>query len=177
VTARDVLVVPARGGLGGEVEEQANVVAARIAKAIGAEYRLLHLPDNLEESLLESLKKDARIKEVVELVKSCNILVHGIGVALEMAARRGLSPEGLQVLEERGAVGEVLRYYFNREGQIVYSQPGIGIEFEDMGGLKKVIAVAGGSNKAEAIAAVLRNHRRGVLVTDEGAARKILQKG
>ncbi len=175
--ARDVLVLPARGGLGGEVEEQANVVAARIAKAIGAEYRLLHVPDNLEEPLLESLKKDPHIGEMVELIKSADILVHGIGSALEMATRRGLSSEGLRILEERGAVGEFLRYYFDKDGHVVYSQPGIGIDFEDLRRLKKVIAVAGGSEKAQAIAAVLRNRRQGVLVTDEGAARKILEKG
>lgn len=176
VSAQGVIVVPSRGGLGGDVEEQANVVAARIAKAIGAEYRLFHVPDNLEEGLIESLRKDTKINEMVQLIKSCNILVHGIGCALEMAARRGLSLEGCGVLEKKGAVGEAIRYYFNAKGEMVYCHPGIGLEFADVARLDVVIAVAGGSNKAKAIDAVLRNRKRGVLITDEAAARGILGK-
>ena len=38
---RDVLVVPARGGLGEEVEKQVTTVAAAMAKGIGGSYRLL----------------------------------------------------------------------------------------------------------------------------------------
>ncbi|NLU50994.1 MAG: HTH domain-containing protein [Syntrophomonadaceae bacterium] len=177
VQARGVTVLPSRGGLGGDVDEQANVVAARIAKAIGAEYRLFHVPDNLEEGLIASLRKDTKINEMVQLIKSCNILVHGIGCALEMATRRGLSPESCRLLEEKGAVGEAIRHYFNAKGEIVFCHPGIGLEFADLERIDKVIAVAGGSSKAEAIAAVLRNRKRGVLITDEAAARRILGKG
>ncbi|MCR4400280.1 MAG: transcriptional regulator, partial [Syntrophomonadaceae bacterium] len=121
VEARGVLVLPARGGLGGDVEEQANVIAARIAKAIGAEYCLLHVPDSLNAEAIETLRHDANIQQVVELIRSADILVHGIGAALEMAGRRGLDREGLRVLEEKGAVGEALRYYFNAAGEVVYS--------------------------------------------------------
>lgn len=174
VSARGVTVLPARGGMGGDVEEQANVVAARIAKAIGAEYRMLYVPDNLEGGLIETLRRDPKIEEMVQLIKSSNILIHGIGSALEMANRRGLSQEGRRILEAKGAVGEAIRYYFNEKGETVYCHPGIGLEFTDVDGFDKVIAVAGGSNKAEAIAAVLQNRKRGVLITDEGAARKIL---
>ena len=53
----DVLVVPARGGLGEDMEQQAGTIAAKIATAIGAQYRLLHIPDNLEESTVEILKR------------------------------------------------------------------------------------------------------------------------
>src|SRR5690606_25716362 len=38
---RDIVVVPARGGLGEEVEIQANAVAAAIAQRLGGSYRLL----------------------------------------------------------------------------------------------------------------------------------------
>lgn len=172
----DVLIVPARGGLGEEMELQAGTIAAKIAKAIGAQYRLLHIPDNLEESTAEILKEDVHIKDVVGKIKSCNILVHGIGSAMEMAARRGLTAEEVSRLEERGAVGEALRYYFDADGNIVYAMPGIGLELDDLAHIKKVIAVAGGQNKAEAIAAVMRHGYPKVLITDEGAANRIVSR-
>ncbi|WP_278279227.1 sugar-binding domain-containing protein [Syntrophomonas palmitatica] len=53
----DALVVPARGGLGEEMELQAGTIAATIARAVGAQYRLLHIPDNLQETTVEILKK------------------------------------------------------------------------------------------------------------------------
>ena len=111
----DILVVPARG-LGEEMEQQAGAIAARIAKAIGAQYRLLHIPDNLEEGTAEILKNDVHIQRVLSSIKSSNILVHGIGPAMEMANRRGLFAPELFLLEQKQAVGEALRYYFDKKG-------------------------------------------------------------
>ncbi|MEN6349175.1 MAG: sugar-binding domain-containing protein [Syntrophomonas sp.] len=174
VNTSDILVVPARGGLGEEVEQQAGSIAARIAGAIGAQYRLLHIPDNLEENTVEILRKDIYVKEVVKTIKASNILFHGIGSAMEMASRRGLRGEELQLLKRSGAVGEALRYYFNKKGKIVYEVPGIGLELDDLKNIQLTVAVAGGSNKAEAIEAVLNHGQENVLITDEGAAEKMI---
>lgn len=175
--ARDVTVLPARGGLGEQMEQQANAIAARIAQAIEGHYRLLHIPDNLDEETIEHLLTNPQVSAVVQELKSADILVYGIGSAIEMAARRGLPKSALKVLEEKNAVGEAFRYYFNQAGEIVYSVPGIGLELADLNSIKQVIAVAGGSNKARAIEAVLGNLRRGILITDEGAARLIMNRG
>ncbi|MBO8158990.1 sugar-binding domain-containing protein [Thermosyntropha sp.] len=172
----DVLVVPARGGLGEEMELQAGAIAAKIAKTLGAQYRLLHIPDNLEENTAEVLKRDSHISDVVKTIKRCDILIHGIGAAMEMAARRGLTSEEVQDLEKKGAVGEALRFYFDYNGNIVHEVPGIGLELDDFNNIKKVIAVAGGQNKAKAIEAVLKHGYQKVLITDEGAAKRIAGK-
>jgi len=170
----DMMVVPARGGLGEEMEQQAGTIAAKIAKSLGAQYRLLHIPDNLEESTVGILKKDFHIARIIEDIKRSDILVHGIGSALEMANRRRLSPAEISFLKQNSAVGEALRYYFDEKGKIVYEVPGIGLELNDLQNIAVIIAVAGGSNKAQAIEAVLRNRRQSLLITDEGAAKEIL---
>lgn len=169
-----VCVVPARGGLGQDVELQAGNIAAKIARSIGGKYRLLHIPDNVEESTAAALKKDIHISEVIKTIKSANILVHGIGPALEMAKRRGLSPAELEYLHNQDAVGEALRYYYDRRGRIIFEIPGIGLERGDLKNIGLVVAVAGGSNKAQAIKAVLQNGQEKVLITDEGAAQQII---
>lgn len=174
VDAQDIYVVPARGGLGEEVETQAGNIAAKIARAIGAQYRLLHIPDSLEASTAEALKKDVHISEVVKTIRSADILIHGIGPAEEMAYRRGLSPAEVDFLQKNDARGEALRYYFDKEGKIIFEIPGIGIEIDDFTHIGTKVAVAGGSSKAAAIEAVLRSGQENVLITDEGAAQKII---
>lgn len=171
----EILVLPARGGLGEKMEEQANTIAAHIAEAIGGHYRLLHIPDSLDQATMESLMANAHIAEIVAQLKSCDLLIHGIGSALEMASRRGLATDALRVLEEQQAVGEAFRYYFNADGEIIYSVAGIGLELADFDNIPTVVTVAGGSNKARAIEAVLINRGRGTLITDEGAALAILE--
>lgn len=171
-----VLVLPARGGLGEEMEAQANAIASHIAKAIGGHYRLLHIPDSLDEETITKLMNNPQVAEILNQLKTSDVLVHGIGSAIEMACRRGLAEDALKILEDKQAVGEAFRYYFNQEGEIVYCMAGIGLELADIEGISRVIAVAGGSNKARAIEAVLANRRRGTLITDEGAARAIIER-
>jgi Transcriptional regulator, contains sigma factor-related N-terminal domain len=141
----DVLIVPARGGLGEEMELQAGTIAAKIAKAINGHYRLLHIPDNLEESTAEILKRDSHIQEVVKRIKSSDILLHGIGIAMEMANRRGLAQNAIDIIDQHQGVGEALRYYFAKSGNIVYETRGIGLELNDVRNIPTVIAVAGGA--------------------------------
>lgn len=174
---KEVLVVPARGGLGEEVEKQANTVAATMAKGLGGSYRLLHVPDDLGAEALESIRLDPKIEELLEQIKGSNLVVHGIGTAEEMARRRGLSVEQIEFLNERGAVGEAFGYYFNQQGQIVYTTSSIGLRYEDLAKIEKVIAVGGGKSKAAAALAVLSNQYQHVLITDEGAAKGMIALG
>src|SRR5690606_30534058 len=122
----DITVVPARGGLGEEVELQANTVAARIAQRLGAQYRLLHIPDVL------AVQAEPRIRELLEQIKRADVLLHGIGPAEEMARRRGLPAETIRLLRQRRAVGEAFGFYFDREGRVVYTTSSVGIRHEDV---------------------------------------------
>lgn len=173
---RDVVVVPARGGLGEEVELQANTVAASIAKRLGATYRMLHVPDDLGHEAINTISMEPKIKELIDLIRSSRIVLHGIGTAEEMARRRGLPKEQVAVLEERRAVGEAFGYYFDREGRIVFTTSSVGLRLEDLANVELVVAVGGGKSKAEAALAVLSTQHQDVYITDEGAAREMLRR-
>jgi len=134
----------------------------------------LHIPDNIEQSTAEALKKDIHISEVIRTIKSANILIHGIGPATEMADRRSLSDDEKNFLHLHDARAEALRYYFDQWGKIIFEIPGIGLECEDVHHIDTIVAVAGGSNKAAAIEAVLSSGNEHILITDEGAAQKII---
>lgn len=173
-TVQNVLIVPARGGMGRNVEVQANTLVANLANKIGANYKLLHVPDNLSNNALSTILNEKDIREVIDTIHSSDILIYGIGRAEEMGRRRGLTSEEIDNLIEQGAVGEAFGCYFNRKGEFLYSTPTIGVGREDIKKIKNLIAVAGGRNKAEAIIAIEINSN-GTLITDEGAAREILK--
>ncbi len=171
---REVMVVPARGGLGEEVEKQANTVAANIAERLGGTYRLLHVPDDVGEDVIASLCGDPKIQEMLDLIKETDMVLHGIGTAEEMAKRRGLAEKDLSVLREKQAVGEAFGYYFNHSGDIVYTTSSVGLRMEDLPNIGKVVAVGGGRSKAAAALAVMSNRYQHVCITDEGAARLMM---
>lgn len=171
---KNITVVPARGGMGKNVQTQANTIAANLASKLYANYKLLHVPDNLSDKALSTIIEEKDIKEILDIIHSSNILVYGIGRADQMARRRGLSEDKIQKLDKVGAVGEAFGYYFNKHGEVVYSTPTIGIKNNDISKIEFLVAVAGGKEKAEAIISTEVNNPSSVLITDEGAAREIV---
>ncbi|WP_053956686.1 sugar-binding transcriptional regulator [Inediibacterium massiliense] len=171
----NVMIVPARGGLGKNAESQANHITAKIAKKLNCPYELLHMPDNISKDLLETLSKDPNTKEVVDYIKKINILLFGIGRADKMAKRRGLSDEEIEDLNKKCAVAEAFGYYFNLEGKIIEEVNTVGVSLETYKELKNPIGVAAGREKAQAIMSISRLNKNLTLIIDEGLAKEILK--
>ncbi|WP_157404572.1 sugar-binding transcriptional regulator [Shouchella shacheensis] len=173
-TLASTTVVPARGGLGEKVEIQANSVSAEFARRTGASYRLLHVPDQLSEDAYTSLVLEPSVRDILELIASTSIVVHGIGDAKRMAARRDSDQLFIDKLRREKAVAEAFGYYFNAKGTIIHKQRTIGLQLDELEG-KYVISIAGGHSKAEAILAYMQQQRPSdVLITDEAAAKAML---
>ncbi|MEK5252025.1 sugar-binding domain-containing protein [Paenibacillus odorifer] len=165
--------VPARGGLGESMEIQANTIASTMAKRVGANYRLLHVPDLLSGDAYQSLALDSNIGEIVQIIRSSRIIVHGIGDAIEMTRRRKLDEATVSEIQGEGAVAESFGYYFNEDGKVVHTMLTMGLRLEDIVRTETVIGIAGGKPKAKAIHAMLRFGQENILVTDEAAAVEI----
>ena len=169
----NTIVVPGRGGLGEEVDIQANTIAASIAKKIGGKYYLLQVPDNLKVENISLIKSEPSIQKTLDILQKANILVHGVGNAAEMSARRGMDQAEIDEILSKGAIGEAFGYYYNLDGEIVYSTPSIGLNLKDVENIGTVIAVAGGEKKAEAIKSIISPKYQDVLITDEDTAKRI----
>ncbi|CAM3005265.1 sugar-binding domain-containing protein [Paenibacillus sediminis] len=167
--------VPARGGLGESLEIQANTIVSTMAKHVGAQYRLLHVPDLLSEDAYQSLVQDPNILEMINMIRGAQIIIHGIGDAMEMARRRKLDSETVRELQEEGALSESYGYYFNEQGVVVHRMLTLGLRLEDIKNAEVVIGIAGGKSKAKAIQSVLRFGHEHILVTDEAAAIDIVK--
>lgn len=167
--------VPARGGIGEKEENQANTIAARMARQADGSYRLLYVPDPLSETSYQTMINEPSIQGTLQLIKCAGIVLHGIGDALTMAERRKTPKEVFRNLEEAKAVSEAFGYYFDKQGDVVHKVRTIGIQLDDLTDAEQVVTIAGGKSKANAIASYFKKGNSDLLITDEAAAEEILK--
>ena len=150
----EILFVPARGGIGEDVKNQANTICSKMAEQTGAKHRVLYVPDQVSNELYQSIIKDPEIHEVLSLIQSASMVLHGIGDAITMAERRKTSSEIIAKLKESHAVGEAFGYYFNEHGEVVYKGQTIGLQLDDLAN----------ANISSPLPAVLQRHKRYTLI-------------
>lgn len=173
-TAMNVMVVPARGGMGRTVETQANTIAAEMAARLGGHHRLIHLPDHMDEAARQEMLKLPEVAEVMALIQRADVILHGIGRA-DTAMRQGkMTAAQVRAMEKQGAAGECFGSYFDREGNCLLKSSSVGVDLARLSPSCQMIAAAAGAGKAEAMIAVMRHDAHTLLVTDEGAARRML---
>ena len=88
-----------------------------------------------------------------------------------------LSPSTQVRLRESGAVGDICVRFFDGRGKpCADAVPGvIGIELRQLRRTRRVVGVASGASKAQAILGALRGKHVNTLVIDEAAARGVLE--
>ncbi len=172
---RDIMVTPARGGLGRNLNTQSNSIAAKLADQLGGSYRLLYVPDGLDGKTFDLMLKNKEVRESIDTINHINTLVFGIGRADTMAERRNLAQDKVDELLGKDAVAEAFGHYFNIKGQEIWEYKTIGLTLEKFKSLDNIIGVAGGGDKAQAILAISTLNPNMVLITDEAAAMNILE--
>lgn len=172
----NVMVVPARGGLGRSVELQANTLAEEIAGKLGGHYRLIHLPDQMDPAAMQEMLKLPEVSEVMELLERADVILHGIGTAAEMMRERRLPRETQNRLLNAGAQGESFGAYYDIDGNCLMESASVGVDLARLKPTCRMVAAAAGASKAEAIVSTLRHTKHSLLVTDQGAAQHILRR-
>jgi lsr operon transcriptional repressor len=89
-----------------------------------------------------------------------------------------LEADDVRALRDHHVVGDILGQFFDASGQVVklpIHDRRIGIELSDLAQIPKVVGVAGGMHKVEAILGALRGGFLDVLVTNELAALRLLE--
>lgn len=168
--------VSGRGGMGGLISAQANAVSAKMAEKVGGSHVPLHVPEKMSEKTYQNLLNEPTVKKVMKLIMESKIAIHSIGQAMVMAREREMSDDEILLLNSKKAVAEVFGNFYNQEGDIVYQIPRIGLQTSVLACIPNVYAVAGGSSKADAIQAYLKQAPSQTwLLTDEGAANLVLK--
>ncbi|OQP86458.1 DNA-binding transcriptional regulator [Rhizobium rhizosphaerae] len=175
-------VVQTLGGMGDpSVQTHATQLTARLAKLTGAEPKLLSVQgvtSSREAKLL--MMADPFVRDTMDLFGAITLAIVGIGAVepSELLARSGniFSARELADLAEAGAVGDISLRFFDRQGRMVKTPLDdrvIGMSLEELAKVDRVIALAGGKAKTDAIAGALRLGVIDMLVTDRFTAERL----
>lgn len=176
-------VVQTLGGMGDPaVQTHATQLTTRLAKLTGAEPRLLTAPgvsQSREAKLI--MLSDQYVRETVDLFGKITLAFMGIG-AIEpsrMLARSGnvFSSKELADVAEAGAVGDMSLRFFDSEGRPVKTPLDdrvIGMTLDEIARIDRVIGLAGGQSKTQAIFGALKTGVLDVLITEKFTAQRLM---
>jgi lsr operon transcriptional repressor len=131
--------------------------------------------------LASALKAEPAIQHVLSQASGVDQAIVGVGTPAADATivQMGyLAAEDVRVLRDRGVVGDILGQFFDADGNVVsleIHRRRIGIELSDLASIPKVVGVAGGLHKTEAILGALHGGFLNVLVTNELVALRLLE--
>jgi deoxyribonucleoside regulator len=134
------------------------------------------------KEIANAIKSDSRIKMVLDLVAEANIAVFSIGQISEnsvLIERGSITLKDVDALRTVGAVGDICTRFFDIKGNLVnneYNARTIGVELADLKNKKIRIAIAVGSEKADAIIGALRGGYVTSLYMDEITAASVLKR-
>ena len=132
-------------------------------------------------SLAAALRAEPTIQQVLKQACGVEHALVGVGTPTADATivHLGyLNPADVRGLRDRGVVGDILGQFFDADGTVVelpIHDRRIGIDLSDLRDIPKVVGVAGGLHKAEAILGALHGGFLDVLVTNELVAIRLLE--
>jgi DNA-binding transcriptional regulator LsrR (DeoR family) len=176
-------VIQILGGVGSpNAEVHATQVTRRLADLIGGEATLLPAPGVVgSRSARDVLLKDRFVREALDLFPRVTLALVGIGAT---EPSRGLassgnifSPQEIRLLASKGAVGDICLRFFDAAGRQVVTELNdrvISMDLAQLGAVGRIVGVAGGYRKTQAIRGALAGRLINVLITDLASAERLL---
>ncbi len=178
-------IVQMLGGLGSpESVAHSSDLVRRFSDKTGGIGRFLSAPGVVTSlAVKEGLLKDPYIKETLLLAEHADLAFVGIGTpapdSILMSQGTIISQQILDELKDAGAVGDISLRFFDEQGRIIehpINDRVIGIEADRMRNIPRVVAIAGGSEKKQAIRGALNSGMIDVLITDYETGKKLLEE-
>tara|TARA_R110002126_G_scaffold291767_1_gene457390 strand:+ start:213957 stop:214982 length:1026 start_codon:yes stop_codon:yes gene_type:complete len=177
-------VVQTLGGMGAPgVQTHATHLTTRLARITGAEPLLLSAPGVAQSrEAKQVMLSDQYVRETMDVFSRITMAIVGIGAVepSRMLTRSGnvFSDRELAELGEAGAVGDISLRFFDADGKSVatpLNERVIGMPMEGLAKVDRVIGLAGGLSKTQAVLGALRTGVLDVLITDKFTAARLLQ--
>ncbi|PKM83083.1 MAG: hypothetical protein CVU89_02840 [Firmicutes bacterium HGW-Firmicutes-14] len=177
---KDIKVYQLIGGINNvEYHILAQDIVALISSSLGAKDYYIHAPCIVaNEEVCDTIMSEGVIREVLKQFNGIDYAFLGIGTLEDPIISRFLQPEEIENLRELGAVGQICLRYFDNQGQFLtgaLNKRVISVSVEQLSQMKNVVALAGGSDKFDAVLGILKSGLLDVLVTDEETARFVLE--
>lgn len=178
---QQIVIVDAIGHARGEQMVPAIDVTNTLADRFGASVIHLGAPAFASSpSVLEQLRTSPPVEHALRQARAADLTLVSVGVVGEASLLRAeglLSREAMVKLAQRGAVGELLGYYLDEAGAVI-DEPSllpVGLSLDDLRHGRRVIAVAGGAEKASSIRAAIAGGIIDEIVVDDTLARALLE--
>ena len=168
------------GGLTPNFAANPHDVMHMLAEKTGARAYVMPVPffaNSAEDR--QVLLSQRGVAEVFQLAEAAPLKIVGIGTVeaeTQLVASGMIDLSEIEAISDAGGVGELVGHFFDCDGNALETPLNarkLSISLDrDM--KHRVIAVAGGPNKVEALRAVLKSGRLSGLITDERTARALL---
>lgn len=178
ISSQQIRLVTLSGGVGSYMTGIGQLNAACSVNIIPAPLRAS------SADIARTLKNENCVKDVLLAAQAADVAIVGIGAVSQQddatIIRSGYISQGEQLMIGRkGAVGDILGYFFDAKGDVVTDikihNELIGLPLSALKTIPVRVGVAGGENKAEAIAAAMKGGYINALVTDQDTAAAILR--
>ncbi len=182
VDAGAVRFVSLLGGVTRNFEANPHDVIHRLVEKTGAAGYVMPVPffaNSIEDR--EVLMSQRGIKDVVNIASHADLMIVGIGnvePGAQLVSSQMIEPAEIQEVKALGGVGELLGHFFGADGRSIetpLTSRTISLELGVLKG-RKIVAIAGGNEKACAIRSVLMSGYLSGLITDERTARALTQE-
>lgn len=183
IKLRQMLIVQMVGGMGDPFSDaHAGDIARRVAQTLNAKLAVMPAPGIVDTvEMCEAMRKNKHVSSALSLGAEVKVAFVGIGSfrkdALLMRNEDIISWQEVDPLIKRGAVGDIGLRFFDIQGRRLLSeidQRIIGVELDVIRKLERVVGVAGGTQKYDAILGAVRGKYINSLVTDEETARRLV---
>ncbi len=180
----NVTILQMVGGLGEPgSDSHATGLVSRAAMALTGTVCLMPSPgvvSTVEGANL--LRSDRYISKTLQKIKDIDIAFVGIGAptkeSLLMRDETIISWKEMDQLIKDGAVGDIGLHFFDVNGNSIQTELNnrvIGISLEDIKKINRVVGMAGGSEKFEAVLGAIRGRYINTLITDKLTAQRLIE--
>lgn len=176
---KDTQFVSLLGGLTQNFAANPHDVIHRLAEKTGSQSFVMPLP--LYANTVDDVKillAQRGVNEVLQIGNSSTVKLVGIGAVnseFSMANSGLIQRSELEEVQSKGGVGEILGSFFDVDGRLIetdLSQRTISVDIKTCNETK-VVALAGGPGKVDAIRSVARSGYISCLITDEVTAAEL----
>jgi DNA-binding transcriptional regulator LsrR (DeoR family) len=180
MTTKGLRFVSLLGGLTRNFAANPHDVMHLLAEKTGAQAYVMPVPffANTADDR-EVLLSQRGVAEIFDMAEAAPLKIVGIGsveTETQLVTSGMIEPDEIAQISKAGAKGEMLGHFFDKEGtpiETTLTARTLAVSL-DAASESRVIALAGGPSKVDAISAVLRSGRLSGLITDERTARALL---